>query len=145
MGDEAGQTLGNLLRHGREEARISGREAARRAGITEGRWRQVVAGDTAPAKTIAAMALAIGLDPKQALAAAGMSMSDESIAKLAAEVQQRAETRAAETLTGAALSRAGLADEIERIKSLPLPPEEKIRVAKALIDLYAERPRQPAE
>jgi hypothetical protein len=71
------QPEGILLESAREAARISARQAARQAGISEGWWRQVVKGHTSasggayvpvsgvPAKTIARMALAVGLSPER--------------------------------------------------------------------------------
>ena len=38
------QPEGKLIMDARKRARLSGREAARRAGISEGRWRQIVNG-----------------------------------------------------------------------------------------------------
>lgn len=62
---------GEALERARQRARISQREAARRAGISETRWRQITAGhhiaggvvvpDLGPAHTIARMAVAVGL------------------------------------------------------------------------------------
>ncbi|GAB7041185.1 MULTISPECIES: helix-turn-helix domain-containing protein [Catenuloplanes] len=77
---------GQLIEQAREAARprLSAREAARRAGISEGRWRQVVTGrqsvgggqtieiSTKPA-TVAAMARAVGLDPRPVVEAAGFA------------------------------------------------------------------------
>lgn len=73
--------LGELIEQAREEKGLSKREAARRAGISEGRWRQVVSGqqksgnvtirvNPRPA-TIVAMARAVGVDEKKAMDAAG--------------------------------------------------------------------------
>ncbi len=74
--------LGRLLEDARESLRISKREAARRADISEGRWRQITighqkAGDvTIPVNprrnTVTAMARAVGVDPAKAQLAAGM-------------------------------------------------------------------------
>lgn len=68
---------GVLIESAREDAGLSKREAARRAGISEGWWRTVVKGyqslgggdrgavrDT-PAKTIAKMAAVVGVTPEQ--------------------------------------------------------------------------------
>lgn len=68
---------GVLIESKREDAGLSKREAARRAGISEGWWRTVVKGyqslghgsrgavRDAPAKTIAKMAKAAGVTPEQ--------------------------------------------------------------------------------
>jgi hypothetical protein len=73
----APQPEGLLLESARQAARLSAREAARRAGISEGYWRQVVKGyqsvsggayapiSDVPAKTIAKMAVAVGLSPER--------------------------------------------------------------------------------
>jgi hypothetical protein len=67
---------GVLIEHARNEARLSVREAARRAGISEGWWRQVVKGYQpmgdggyvlrhAPADTVANMARVVQVSPDQ--------------------------------------------------------------------------------
>jgi hypothetical protein len=84
MADEDLTDLGAYI----EAARggMSKREAARRAGISEGRWRQVVTGKqkagggvVVPAnprrETVIAMARAVGADANEALRRAGMSPS----------------------------------------------------------------------
>lgn len=88
MGDEDELTpLGHLL----EEARgtMSKRAAAKAAGISEGRWRQIVTGQqkvggglVVPAKpkraTVAAMAAAVGADVDEALRLAGFEPAPRS-------------------------------------------------------------------
>ncbi len=74
--------LGALLEQAREARGLSKREAARRAGISDGRWRQVVSGEqksgelTIPvnprASTVISMARAVGVDEGEALRAAGL-------------------------------------------------------------------------
>ena len=68
---------GKLIGEAAADLDISIREAARRAGISYGRWRQVVTGRqnvspgeyaavrNVPARTLAKMALAVGLTPEQ--------------------------------------------------------------------------------
>lgn len=66
---------GEALERARQRARLSQREAARRADISETRWRQITKGhhiaggvavpDYGPAETIARMALAVGLTPEE--------------------------------------------------------------------------------
>jgi transcriptional regulator with XRE-family HTH domain len=74
---------GRLLEAARVKAGLSKREAARRAGISEGRWRQVVTGlqkqagvripvNPRPA-TLSAMARAVGADVARVLEAGGFS------------------------------------------------------------------------
>jgi uncharacterized OsmC-like protein len=134
--------LGALLEEARINVlRISASEAARRAQMSESRWRQVVtgvqrkAGGSVPVnptdRTVVAMACATGVDPAEALKAAGRSgISQESIAAIVDEIRQPA--------PGARLD--GLADELERIRNLRgVSPEDKIRMVKVLVDLHEER------
>jgi hypothetical protein len=71
---------GVLLARGLASAGMSGRQAARQAGISEGRWRQIASGYQVvspgvyapvrgPAGTVAAMAAVAGLTPAQLRAA----------------------------------------------------------------------------
>ncbi|HEX6473302.1 MAG TPA: helix-turn-helix transcriptional regulator [Streptosporangiaceae bacterium] len=87
------QPEGKLITEARKRARLSGREAARRAGISEGRWRQIVNGYIvvakgvyspvvgAPANTIARMAQTVDLTP-EALEAAGRADAAEELRQL---------------------------------------------------------------
>ncbi|AUI63000.1 helix-turn-helix transcriptional regulator [Amycolatopsis sp. BJA-103] len=74
--------FGTLLRRARTRLKLSGREAARRAGISESRWRQLETGtqpsDSAePAavgttpETVLKVAKVVGLDEREALTLAG--------------------------------------------------------------------------
>jgi hypothetical protein len=67
---------GALITDSRRRARLSAREAARRAGISEGRWRQLAGGYQVvsagvyapvrgPAATLARMAAVVGVTPAQ--------------------------------------------------------------------------------
>ncbi len=67
---------GALLTKALASARLSAREAARRAGISEGRWRQIASGYQVvspgvyapvhgPAQTLARMAAVVGVTPAQ--------------------------------------------------------------------------------
>jgi hypothetical protein len=67
---------GALLTEALATAKLSAREAARRAGISEGRWRQIAGGYQVvspgvyapvhgPAQTLARMAAAVGVTPAQ--------------------------------------------------------------------------------
>lgn len=135
-----GKALGAFLETARQAAaRISGREAARRAGISGTRWRQVVAGDMPPARTIVAMAIAVEADPAEALRVAGIKVDEDALTDMAAEARQQP---AMPRQAPGTLSRAestNLAEEIERVKSLPISAALKIRIARSLIDLYAEQ------
>jgi transcriptional regulator with XRE-family HTH domain len=74
--------LGRLLEDARQALGLSKREAARRSGFTEGRWRQVVTGlqntkdvntpSNPRSATVAAMARAVGADVNEALRLAGL-------------------------------------------------------------------------
>lgn len=128
--------LATLLEGARKALGISGREAARRANISESRWRGVLQAGTAPARTVVAMALAVGADPAEALAAAGLP--GDGVETIAADLA--AEDQARESAGG-----VDLADEIERVRALQIPPEQKIRITKALIRMWEERSsREPA-
>jgi transcriptional regulator with XRE-family HTH domain len=67
---------GVLLARALAKAKLSAREAARRAGISEGRWRQIASGYQVvsagvyapvhgPARTLARMAAVVGVTPAQ--------------------------------------------------------------------------------
>jgi transcriptional regulator with XRE-family HTH domain len=96
------QPEGKLITEARKRARLSGREAARRAGISEGRWRQIVNGYivvakgvyspvvAAPAGTVARMAQTVDLSP-EALAAAGRPDAAEELRQLNLAARDAAE------------------------------------------------------
>lgn len=75
--------LGQAVEAARKQRRLSVREASDRAGISEGRWRQLVkgyqsaGGHQVPAHprdtTVMGMARAVGLDVNEALALAGLA------------------------------------------------------------------------
>lgn len=86
---------GRLIALAQKRARLSGREAARRAGMSEGHWRAIVSGSRsiskgnwvpvgAPADTLARMAEAVGATPEQ-LEAAGRADAAEELRELTAE------------------------------------------------------------
>jgi hypothetical protein len=129
--EESVSALGALLEQARVAATLSGREAARRSGISEGRWRQIVANGKAPSKTIVRMALAVEVEPGSALETAGKPATDEALAALVSEAKRPRATDPRRPVSG-------LAEEIDRIKGLPLDPNDKIRIANALIELYEE-------
>lgn len=136
--------LGRLLEEARTGVlRISTREAARRARLSDTRWHQVVtgvqrkAGAEVPvnptARTVVAMAQAVGVDPAEALKAAGKEgVSAESIAAMLEEILRPAAADAPDA--------GSLVDQIERIRHLRgITPDDKIRMVKALVDLHEER------
>jgi transcriptional regulator with XRE-family HTH domain len=139
--------LGELIEQGRAELRISAREAARRAGISPTRWRQVVTGEQSKngrpvpvnptARTVVAMALAVRVAPAEALAAAGHA-APRDLAALVSDVQREASGQRAEAVAGPAVDltageHARLTDEIARIEGLRLPESVKLTMLEALI------------
>jgi transcriptional regulator with XRE-family HTH domain len=130
--------LGQLLEAARKTAGISGRTAAARSGISATRWRQIVSGEGGrpPAPTVVAAALGVGADPAQALQAAGLPHDPATLTAVVDELARAREK--ARTTT----SLSGLADEIERIRALPLPAAEKLRVAQGVIALFEEMARE---
>ncbi|MEV6297810.1 helix-turn-helix transcriptional regulator [Actinoplanes sp. NPDC051861] len=135
MTDLAPTELGQFLEAARRHAGISGREAARRSGISDSRWRQIIRGEGGrpPAVTVVAAALGVGAEPDHALKAAGMPRTESEVESLIAEAQ-RPKTQSAQV--------SGLAEEIERIRALPLPPAERIRVAQGVIAMYEDLARE---
>jgi hypothetical protein len=78
---------GKLIEDAASQLSLSIREAARRAGISYGRWRQIVQGYQnvsvgsyasvrAPARTLARMATAVGVTPEQMEAAGRVDVAD---------------------------------------------------------------------
>lgn len=110
--------------------------------MSEGYWRQIVRGvqrkgglDIAvnpSARTVVAMASAVGAEPSEALQVAGIQhVSAESIAAMLEEIRRPAAT---ENEVG------NLADDIERIRNLSgITPHDKLRMIKAIVDLHEER------
>jgi len=151
MPDQELTPLGQLLEHAREEVlHLSKRQAALRAGISGTRWKQIVTGvawrgrEPTPvkstARTIVAMALAVDVDPAEALRVTGMEVSAEGVAAMVREAREPRPVATAQP--PAAL---GLAEEVERIRSLPLEPDDKIRIVTALLDLYREKVERDQE
>jgi hypothetical protein len=133
--------LGALLERAREEVlHISAREAARRASMSEGRWRQIVTGRQLKGggvihvrpqpQRVVAMALAVDVDPATALAEAGIAISPESLTALITESRQprRAAPATADEI----------ATEIHRINSLDLDASAKWRLIQPLHDLLQQ-------
>jgi hypothetical protein len=135
--------LGKLLEHARSEVlHLSAREAARRAGISPTRWSQVVTGHAwrggvrtpirSTMRTVVAMALAVQVDPAEALEVAGMPATPQAIEAVVSDLQARRDAPAATAPEG-----GSLVDEIERIKNLRgVSPKDKIRMVRAIVDLY---------
>jgi hypothetical protein len=137
--------LGKLLEHARVEVlHLSAREAARRSGISPTRWSQVVTGHAwrggvrtpirSTMRTVVAMALAVQVDPAEALEVAGMPASPQAISAVVAELRTRRSAPAQPVEGG------NLADEIDRIRHLRgVSPKDKIRMVNALIELHEEQ------
>lgn len=144
--------LGVLIERARAELRISAREAARRAGISPTRWRQVVTGEqikngrpvavNPTARTVVAMALAVVADPADALTAAGLSVPAD-LALLVGDVQretsgQRAGSGAPTAVELTADEQRRLTDEIARIEGMRLPAASRLAMLEALIRLWEQ-------
>jgi hypothetical protein len=142
--------LGKLLEHARSEVlHLSAREAARRAGISPTRWSQVVTGHAwrggvrtpirSTMRTVVAMALAVQVDPAEALEVAGMPASPQAIEAVVSDLQARRDPPPAEEPPDT----GSLVDEIERIKNLRgISPKDKIRMVRAIVDLYEQSEAQ---
>lgn len=136
--------LGQLLEEGRAALRLSGREAARRAGISESRWRQVIAG-TQPGpngtriaanprpRTVLAMAIAVDVDGREALARAGFTQTADEVAALVADL--KAEPQGTGGIHGKEFD---LLSEVRRIRGLELPAESRLELIRAIIELYEQ-------
>lgn len=108
---------GELIRSARKSAGLSIREAARRAGFSEGRWRQIESGyqsvqkgvfipSPGPANTVARMARVVDLTP-EALDEKGRADAAEELRKL---IELRAVTQSQPD---------SLDQQFERFKSNP--------------------------
>lgn len=110
--------------------------------MSDTRWHQVVtgiqrkSGGLVPVnptdRTVISMANAVGVDPGDALEAAGYArLGDEQVAAILREMENPAPITAD--------SMGGLADQIERIKNLKgVSPKDRIRMVNALIELHEE-------
>lgn len=148
MTEPAAQTspFGDLVESKRSSMSISIREAARRAGISEGRWRQVVKGRVASDRVVVAMALTVGVDPHEALAVAGIEMDAEDLAAMIEAFGKRGPLDVLNILPRKAagngtsktgrLSEARLVAEIERIDRMSVSEETKARLRKIAYDSY---------
>ncbi len=103
---------GKILQSARESLSITKREAARRAGISESRWRQLESGcrysdgkwlpASAPATTLTKAARAVELDPGPVLVSAGKrrSRSDEEARDYIYSLVERLNLKQLHTVTG---------------------------------------------
>ena len=127
-----------MLEGARERLGISGREAARRANITEARWRQVVTGVQTRggqriavnprALTIVAMAMAVEVEPAEALAVAGHDARPERVTALIGETQRIP-----------ASDEQQVAAEVERIMALNMSLDARLRMVRALREAWEGR------
>lgn len=146
MDNEAPPPEGELITTALKRIRpkLSVREAARRAGISEGWWRQVVRGYqplkgggrapmTGSAETVAAMAQVVGVTPEQLEAASRTDAAEElrAMAAHSGDVMNRAEA---------------MMDENERLiaEILALPPREQ-QTAKAAVKAVIDALKKSAE
>lgn len=97
-----------------------------------------MAGQTPPARTVVALARAVGVDLAAALTAAGYDAAPDLVDHLVAELEQEPPDVGRPGLQG------DLVAEIERIRRLPIDPADKIRIVNALIELYQEAAKQGA-
>lgn len=139
--------LGELLEQARAELRISAREAARRSNISETRWRQIVSGRqmrrgeevavNPKARTVIAAALAVQIEPADALAAAGLAApADLSLLVGDVRTEMDAQARSARGAAVAGLSADDhdrLSREIARIEGMRLPESAKLTMLEALM------------
>lgn len=133
--------LGRLLEAARKTVGISGRTAATRSGFSESRWRQIIRGEGGrpPAPTVVAAALGVGVDPAEALAAAGHPSDDTTVRAILDELARAREGARAKGRV------SGLAEEIERVRALPLDAQERIRVMREIIGMYEDLAREQEE
>lgn len=153
--DRPETALGHLLEQGRARLQLTGREAARRAGISEARWRQVVtgvqskAGGTVPVnprpRTVVAMALAVDVDPADALAAARYEHDAPGVARLVADVLHGNSASPSTLSSGSEPESFDLLTETRRIRDLPgLSSEAKLRLVREVVALYEQSQRERA-
>ncbi|HJX75050.1 MAG TPA: hypothetical protein VJ247_01770 [Gaiella sp.] len=138
--------LGAFIESARAELRISAREAARRAGISPTRWRQVVTGSQVKrgravpvnptARTVVAMALAVLADPAAALTAAGLVVPanlDLLVEDVRGELRGRETAAPGPVIDLSAADHERLNTEIARIERMRLPESAKLTMLEALI------------
>jgi hypothetical protein len=142
--------LGVLLEGARETLGIGMRQAAERAGISGGRWHQIVTGRHVKgdrllpvnprSRTVVGMALAVAVDPAEALDAAAITMAPDEVVKLVDDVQRELAERA----TPAGVP-ANLADEVKRIGALDLPADQRLEIIRTVVGLYEQQQRDAGD
>jgi hypothetical protein len=124
--------MGVVLEHHRRDIlRISLRDAASRAGVSEPTWRRVVKGAQTTVRNIVAMAVAVGADPAEVLHMGRVDVSRESLAAILSDLRQGSGSAGPAEV-------ASLVAEVERIRGLPLPVEARLAMLQAFISLHAE-------
>jgi transcriptional regulator with XRE-family HTH domain len=127
---------GALIQRAMVRQRLSARQAAVKAGISEGRWRQIVSGYqsargqqfpvTAPAATLAHMAAAVGLTPED-LTEAGRG----DAADILRDLNQHGPSQ-----PGPAAARASTSERDEallKVLASDLPEDKKEQIIRLLI------------
>jgi hypothetical protein len=128
---------GAALQRAMVRERLSARQAANQAGISEGRWRQIVAGYqsaagqhipvVAPAATLARMALAVNLTAEDLVDAGRTDAAD-----VMRDLTQRRPQPVTETPDDDLTSDRD--EALRRVMLSDLPDDQKRRIAKLLID-----------
>ncbi len=122
----AAQTIGAALDEARQGRGLSGRQLARSAGLTEGRWRQIARGDRPPLATAARLAQAVGLDPLELLTEHGYDVTADVLTDLLAPPDQPPDD-------------AALRDRIRRIRRLRVDSATRLQLLDALIEAVEQR------
>lgn len=142
MSDEPEQRPeGRLIERAMKSSRLTGRKAAPLAGMSEGRWRQIVSGRQpvtkgvyapvrAPADTLARMARVVGVTPEQLEEAGRPDAADELRELVAEALAQKAQPAPdAEVLADRIRSDPELAAAIARLigqaTNPPPPPDPR--------------------
>jgi len=130
--------LGRMLEQARNDLGLSLREVGRRSGMSEGRWRQIVAGTqpsggrTIPVnvgpRTIASMALAVSADVRQALLLGGFERSPEQADLLVSDIHAGKRPPAARNFD--------LDFELERAAYLDVPQSTKAKLVTILAEVH---------
>lgn len=151
--DAQPSSFGELVESKRSSMSISVREAARRAGISEARWRQVVKGRAASDRVIVAMAVTVGVDPLEAFSAVGIVVDVDEVNKMIDEHGKRKPNEVLneprQVVTPGAknsgrLSEARLIAEIERIDRMSVSEETKSRLREIAQNAYERAAKRDA-
>jgi transcriptional regulator with XRE-family HTH domain len=154
MPDEPENQLGHYLREKREAAGLSIRAAARKAGFSEGRWRQLErgyqpsGGERIPANprpsTVVQAADALGADAEEALKVAGL---DADVAEVRRELEETdlapiEPPATVAAIAGEAVSNGTLQQVVLTLMDLLTPDEMgKIKLALGFAEMRAAQDR----